>query len=192
MTVESRNPLAKVPPRLMAVYLSLALIAVHVILLLGGYLRQSAAARTAEQLQQLQDNMQELNAGEQAELARLEASRDQVRQQVEDLQAKVPDPSQPFPVYARTLDLVDEDIANLIQIERMESDNIQSPAGPVLSESHRLTIALDLNECLQLLGDLEQAGGAGLNLDDININAGEPTCAATINTIGRTGESPVQ
>lgn len=189
MTVESRNPLSRVPPLRMAIYLSLALIAVHLILLVGGFLRQNAAADIAEQLEALQSNVQDLNASEQAELERLVASRDQWQGRVDELRAQLPEPSRPFPVYEQSQAIAEPEVAALLRVERLESDTSLTTAGPIQTDVHRLTLTVGLEPCLEFISDLENAGGVRLALEEISFSAEAPTCSMSVNTVARTSEN---
>ena len=136
MTTESRNPLSRLTPRVMAIYLSLGLIAIHLILLLGGLLRHNAAEDVARQLEALQTNVEQLNTSELQELERLQTSKEQWESRVAELEAQLPDPSQPYPVYEQTRSISQAEGAAVLQAQRSASEITESGAGPIVTEVH--------------------------------------------------------
>lgn len=189
MTLDSRNPLSRLTPQVMAIYLSLALVALHLILLLGGLLRQNAARNVEQQLQALQSNVEELNASELAELERLQASQEQWEARVVELEAQLPAPRQPFPVYeqARGLSLMEG--AEILQAQRQNRNAFDSAAGPIIADVHSVSLEASLSECLNVASHFEAEGGPSLAIQSLQISPDTDNCNMTIATVARTGGS---
>ena len=188
MTTESRNPLSRLSSRAMAIYLSLALIAIHIILLLGGFLRQNAAENVGQQLEALQSNVEQLNSSELQELERLQTSKAEWESKIAELEGQLPEPSQPYPVYEQAKSISEAEGAAVLQAQRSTSEMTDTQAGRIMTEVHGATLESSLAQCLNVVAELEADGGVGLAMQSITVSPDEETCSLIIATVARSAQ----
>lgn len=189
MNGPNRSFLGRIQPRAMAAILCAALVALHLILLGTALLRWRSARLIEAQIENINENIESIDETELTELRQLEATFEQARAEVSELQDQVPDPAAPFPLYRRAHSIAQREGTTLISIQRAGAELRPTAAGEVQTHSYGLALEAGLPTCLEYITELEEAGGVELAVENLRIEPGTLTCSFEAVTVALT-ENP--
>lgn len=178
-----RRSLGDLSPRAMAVLLSLALIAIHSVLLMGSLLRWNATRQLQLQIGNINENVADLDETEAEELRQLQAELASREAEVERLEGELPDPTTPFPLYAQAHNAANTRGVVLLGVERTGMERTATVAGEVNSLLYTIRAQAELDTCLRFISLLEQLGGVELAVQGTRIQPETESCNFEVLTV---------
>ncbi len=171
-------------PRRVVIFLSVLLGLMHVILLGWTIQRRSAAAQLDNDKLALQENLGQLQQINQDQLDALQAELDALQLEVAELENSLPLLGPPFAIYRRGLALAQQSQVELLEISLIASEPLDTVSGLIIRQEYNIETEGSLENCLEFINNLEQAGQDTVILELASIDPGDNRCSLDINTIG--------
>ncbi len=174
----------RLPLMRIAITASIILGVVQVILIGAAYQRQTASINLEAEKISLEENISSLIKVNQDQVDDLQAELDQILAEVSDLDASFPELGAHFAIYPRGLDLANQSQVDLLAISRLSADNIDTYAGQVIDKQYSIDVIGGAAECINFIGELENAGRDTLSMKSVYIWPEENRCSLEISLIG--------
>ena len=171
-------------PRRIVIIISVILGLVHVILFGWTLQRRSASAQLHENRLALEDNLDQLQQINQDQLDALQAELEGIQAEITALEASFPELGAPFAIYRRGLDLAQGSQLALLEISLVGSDTLETASGMIVKKEYNIETQGSLENCLEFLDSLEQAGLDTVILEFASIIPAESQCSLEITTLG--------
>jgi hypothetical protein len=178
-----QNWLSGFSPAGIAVALSLLLVAVHVIMLAGSFVKQRTAHSINGQVQSLRNNMEQMVAIEETNQAELIAQLEAAQAEVSSLDAQVPRPETPFAVYPEGYRLARQQGLDMLRVQRGSSEHQPTVLGQVNTDVFTIDVAGSSAACVKYLSALEGSGGKTVALDQIRIDPQAEACSLELRSV---------
>ena len=156
----------------------------HVILLGFALQRQSAAAQLIEDSQTLEDNLGQLQQINQSQLDDLQAELDLILDEIAILEASFPELGSSFAIYQQGYNIAQESQIELLEITLIGMDILDTISGQLVKKDYSIETRGSLENCLDFIDTLEQAGLDTISLNLVDITPGDNRCSLEISTLG--------
>ncbi|HDD56322.1 MAG TPA: hypothetical protein ENG59_08780 [Chloroflexi bacterium] len=170
--------------RRIVIIISVILGLVHVILFGWTLQRRSASAELNESKLVLEENLDQLQRINQDQLDALRGELEDIQAEITALEASFPELGAPFAIYRRVLDLTQDSQLALLEISLVSSETLETASGLILKKDYRIETQGSLENCLDFLDNLEQAGLDTVSLKFASIIPAESLCSLEISTLG--------
>lgn len=170
--------------RRIVIFICVVLGLVQVILLGWTLQRRSASTQLAEDRQVLEDNLDQLQQINQDQLDALQAELESVQAEVSTLEASFPELGAPYAIYQHGLDLAQGSQVGLLEISLVGSDRLETVSGLIVKKDYSIETQGSLENCLDFLDSLEEAGIDTVILESASFIPAEFQCSLEITTLG--------
>jgi len=170
--------------RRMVIFLCVLLGLLHVILLGWAVQRRTASKQITGDRVVLEDNLDQLQQINQEQLDELQAELEEVQGEISALEAAFPDLGASFAIYQQGYALALDSQLDLQEISLASAEILDTVSGQLLKKQYNLEVSGSLENCLDYIDKLEQAGLDTINLDFISIYPAENRCSLEVSTLG--------
>ena len=180
----NQTPKRILSPVRIAIFGCVILAMLHIILLGGTYLRQSAAKTLQADRSAIEQNYTEIIGMNEEQRSDLQAQLEVAQAEVADLQASFPNLGAPFAIYPRGMDLSQNSDVNLQSISSISKDLQETVSGTIQTERYSVGLKGSLISCLTFIKQLEQTSLDTVGLEYATIYPEEELCSLEIITVG--------
>lgn len=159
---------------------------VNLLLLGGGYQKERLTHRLADQVAELEANVELLQEAEREGLQELQDELSTAESYLVSLEEMFPDIETPFDLYRRGYSLAGTSDVDLTSIYRMGSETQSTIFGSLEVTNYSVISVADLESCMAYLSRLEDEGSETLALNNISIEPGLEACNFEVRIAGIT------